>query len=560
MVFSLASTGSPELTQIGPCYVSPDSNSTYLNEWAWNQEVNMLFIDQPNQVGLGYDVLRNGTYNLADSSGRITYNDFVNGVPEQSSALLIGTFPSQEEWASANTTENAARALWHFSQVWLTTFPQYKPKDDRISLWTESYGGHYGPAFFNFFREQNAKIANGTWNDAGETYQMHLDTLGIINGCVDELIQGLSYPTMAYNNTYDIKAIDRTEYDNIIYYWSRAGGLRELVQTCRDLAAEGDPMNRGNNATVNAACSEANMATAYVETPYASSGRSYYDIAAVSLDPFPRNFYVGYLNQPHVQKALGVPVNFTNNGCNGPCAAFQKTGDYVRGGFVEDIGQLLDAGIKVHLVYGDRDYACSWFGGEAISLAVQYSNMDQFARAGYANVLINSSYIGGLVRQYGNFSFTRVFQAGHEVPSYQPQTAYEIFRRALFNFDIATGQIPIAQEDKYSTIGVADTWAVTQTAPEAEHPFCYTYALTSTCDDEQIRAVLNGSAMIRNYIVVDDYTSTLFPELAGEAQNNSGGHNADEDSGGDKNLAVGSNRSWKANVMVLILTSALLLL
>jgi hypothetical protein len=42
----------------------------------------MLFIYQSNQVGLGYDVLRNGTYNLADSSGRISYNDFVNGIPD----------------------------------------------------------------------------------------------------------------------------------------------------------------------------------------------------------------------------------------------------------------------------------------------------------------------------------------------------------------------------------------------------------------------------------------------------------------------------------------------
>jgi carboxypeptidase C (cathepsin A) len=48
----------------GPCYVHSDSNSTYLSEYSWNNEVNMLFLDQPVQVGLSYDSLQNITNNL----------------------------------------------------------------------------------------------------------------------------------------------------------------------------------------------------------------------------------------------------------------------------------------------------------------------------------------------------------------------------------------------------------------------------------------------------------------------------------------------------------------
>jgi hypothetical protein len=33
----------------GPCFINPDSNSTTLNEWSWNNNVNMLYIDQPVQ-------------------------------------------------------------------------------------------------------------------------------------------------------------------------------------------------------------------------------------------------------------------------------------------------------------------------------------------------------------------------------------------------------------------------------------------------------------------------------------------------------------------------------
>jgi hypothetical protein len=271
-----------------------------------------LYIDQPNQVGLSYDVLVNGTQDLLDPNGDVDVGDFGDTVPTQNATFAVGTFPSQLLASSANGTSNAARSLWHFAQVWFQTFPDYKPNDNRVSIWTESYGGHYGPAFAAFFEEQNEKIANGTWTDAGEIYVIHLDTLGIINGCVDVLTQEPSYPQMAYNNTYGIQAINRTLYEDSMTAFTKPGGVRELIETCRALAAEGDPENQGNNATVNDACSAANDATWDVEGPYPIySGRNYYDVAAIDPDPFPPNYYIGWLNQPHVQAALGVPVNYT---------------------------------------------------------------------------------------------------------------------------------------------------------------------------------------------------------------------------------------------------------
>jgi carboxypeptidase C (cathepsin A) len=67
--------------------------------------------------------------------------------------------------------------------------------------------------------------------------------------------------------------------------------------------------------------------------------------------------------------------------------------------------------VKVALVYGDQDYQCNWYGGEAISKAI--AGGPEFEKAGYAEIQTNASYVGGVVRQYGNLSFSRVFQAGH---------------------------------------------------------------------------------------------------------------------------------------------------
>jgi hypothetical protein len=222
-----------------------------------------------------------------------------------------------------------------------------------------------------------------------------------------------------------------------------------------------------------------------------------------------------------------VPVNFTESAI-APYYAFQYTGDFPRGGLLEDLSYLIDSGIKVAMVYGDRDYACNWIGGEAVSLAVAYSKTSQFHSAGYEDIHVNETYNGGLVRQYGNFSFSRVFQSGHEVPAYQPETAYEIFRRAMFNLDIASGKISTAQNGSYGTVGPSSTFSIKNKVPESPQPTCYTYALLSTCTDDQINSVINGTALIHDYILIDNNTAGLFPGLGNGTSNgtSSGGGTA----------------------------------
>ncbi|KAE9974920.1 hypothetical protein EG327_008624 [Venturia inaequalis] len=490
----------------GPCTINSDSNSSQLNPWSWNREVNMLYIDQPVQTGFSYDTLVNGTLNLLSQDVEIM--DFKQEkMPKQNTTLLLGTFPSNNIDATANSTTNGARTLWHFAQAFFQEFPDYKPNDNRVSIWTESYGGKYGPAYTAFFQQQNQRIANGSLTTKGETALIHLDTLGIINGCVDTLTQQLSYAQMAFNNTYNLQTIPKTAYEQSLKAWSQPNGCKDKIVNCRRLATLSDPKNQGNNETVNEACRLANdFCSENIEIPYQKySGRNFYDITAPEKDPFPPTYYLGYLSQHWVQSALGVPLNFTES-VNSVFDAFSLTGDYVRGGFLEDLAYILDQGIKVALVYGDRDFACNWIGGEEVSLAVPYSNAQQFKNAGYASVQVNGTYEGGLVRQYGNFSFTRVFQAGHEVPAYQPETAYEIFRRTMGNLDIATGKTPTVHAggaNVYATTGKMDTWAVKNKPPPAPEPICYTLSMSTTCSNDQIKAVVNGTARIKDWVVVD---------------------------------------------------------
>ena len=169
-----------------------------------------------------------------------------------------------------------------------------------------------------------------------------------------------SYPTIAYNNTYGIQAINKTQYDAAINDFGREGGCKDMINSCHDLAEKSDPQDYGSNVDVDNACIAAgDFCSNQGEGAYLNtSNRGYYDIAHLNPDPFPPSFFIGFLNQAWVQKALGVPVNYTESS-NAVGNGFTATGDYARGGFLEDLGYVLDNGIKVAMVYGDRDYACN---------------------------------------------------------------------------------------------------------------------------------------------------------------------------------------------------------
>ena len=115
-----------------------------------------------------------------------------------------------------------------------------------------------------------------------------------------------------------------------------------------------------------------------------------------------------------MQKELGVPVNFTDDSWVIEDTVLGLTGDPVRRAGMKDLEYLLDSGVKVTLIYGDRDQRCPWLGAENLSLEARWTGTEKFRAAGYEYIHTNASYNGGVVRQHGNLSFSRVFEAGHD--------------------------------------------------------------------------------------------------------------------------------------------------
>ena len=282
------------------------------------------------------------------------------------------------------------------------------------------YGGKFGPAFTALFLQQNERIADGSISDKS-AYLIHLDTLGIVNGCIDSLYQVQSYAEMAYNNvcllsicitkmdvlcnvdiskTYGIRAFNQSHYHWAVEYFHTH--CRQEIIKCQTIAAEKDPNEIGDNDLVNRVCTAAEECghkligdygedvsnyryrpdMFHLQSDFLQGQHSWFDIAHPALDPFPPPHIYGFLNQQWVQGALGVPINFTAAALN-VALNFRSTGDPACGGLLEDIEFVLDRGVKVALVYGDRDFACSWIGGERVSLAIPYASKANFEAAGY---------------------------------------------------------------------------------------------------------------------------------------------------------------------------------
>lgn len=502
--------------ELGPCRVveiDQGTLGTIAREWGWDRSSNMLFVDQPTQVGFSYDVLTNMSLNLLDE----TLSAPPSTVPasQPSYTFLNGTFGSGNQSATANTSSIAAQSMWHFLQGFLSTFPQYNPAVRSsgnfsgtvgINLFTESYGGRYGPAMASFFAQQNA-LRRQDPVLSNRTLEIELTSLGILNGWIDLAVQTPYFPRFAFNNTYRIQAISQIQQLNALNSWSGAGGCQQQTNACRALSLD----DKANVSYANQVCSQAQT---YCETnvvaPFYGSGRSVYDISQNALSPFPDSLYLDYLNQADVQQSIGVPVNYTQDSLT-VYDSFLGTGDYSRGGILQDIVSLLEQGVRVALIYGDRDYICNWLGGEAASFAIAGAMGPAYLpwySAGYAPIVTNDSYIGGVVREFGNLSFSRIYDAGHLVAAYQPETAFTVFSRVIKGTGVSLGQ-PV---DRSNFVSYGDSNAThTNSAVDSASPACYLRAMNSTCNTDQKNVIANRGGVIINGVLYSQSSNWLPP-------------------------------------------------
>jgi carboxypeptidase C (cathepsin A) len=127
--------------ELGPCYVDYNGNVVN-NPYSWTNASNMLFIDEPTQVGFSYSIPIPG---YEDEDGYIIQLPN-NTCPDYAEAYgTCGTYSKPDFALTDNSTQGAAPNMWKTIQGFMGAFPQYSRSG--FSFTTESYGGHYAPVF-----------------------------------------------------------------------------------------------------------------------------------------------------------------------------------------------------------------------------------------------------------------------------------------------------------------------------------------------------------------------------------------------------------------------------
>ncbi|KAL0945855.1 hypothetical protein HGRIS_012138 [Hohenbuehelia grisea] len=357
----------------GPCLVNPDGMTTTINPFSWNNISNMIYIDQP--IGTGF------------SFGTDTVNSTLSASPFVWTAFQI-LFESQE-------------------------FSKFQSRE--FILATESYGGHYGPALVTYFDDQNDKIRSG----ALEGEEINVSALMINNGWYDPLIQNQAYVDFATN----APGYGQLQSDAVIAALNDAffkpGGCRDQEEAC--FAA-------GNSTQSNAICGKADdFCVENVFVP-AVGDRDSDDLRQNSSALFPPEFYVRLLRNSTIKAKIGATSNYAEC-ANAPFNLFTKTGDDART-LLPQLAALADSRLHILIWAGDADINCNWLGGHASVLAMDWYGKERLAKTPFTNMTINGQAVAA-IQNVDHFSFARVFQAGHEVPAFQPEASLEIFRQVI---------------------------------------------------------------------------------------------------------------------------------
>ena len=157
-----------------------------------------------------------------------------------------------------------------------------------------------------------------------------------------------------------------------------------------------------------------------------------------------------YLNTQLVQTELGVFTNYTNSS-ELVGDTFEATGDDGKElGITDVLISLLDAGVTITLLHVDADYDCNWFGGEVMVQNIANGSQTQglkqgYAQAGFQNLTTSDGIVHVQVKQVGQLSFVRVYEAGHQVGFFQSLAEQAIFERTIRGVDISLGQQNVRQ-------------------------------------------------------------------------------------------------------------------
>ncbi|ELQ36921.1 hypothetical protein MCOR27_009691 [Pyricularia oryzae] len=308
---------------------------------------------------------------------------------------------------SVSNTVAAGKDIYALLTLFFHQFPEYAKQDFHIA--GESYAGHYIPVFASEILSHKKRNIN-------------LKSVLIGNGLTDGLTQYEYYRPMACGEGGWKAVLSESECQAMDNALPRC---QSMIQNCYDSGSVWSCVPASiycNNAMIG---------------PYQRTGRNVYDIRGPCKDSgnlcYPELGYISeYLNRREVMEALGAEVS-SYDSCNFDINRnFLFQGDWMQP-YHRLVPELLNQ-IPVLIYAGDADFICNWLGNQGWTEALEWKGKKDYNRADYSPLTLASAHDVkpyGKVKSSGNFTFMKIFEAGHMVPYDQAEPSVDFVNRWL---------------------------------------------------------------------------------------------------------------------------------
>lgn len=386
------------LFELGPCWIGKDGTGTTPNKYAWNTEANLLFLDQPVQVGYSYS-----------DTGEVV-----------------------------NNSDQSADDVYAFLQLFLSRFPRFAEREFTVAA--ESYGGHYAPHIgAKIHRENKALASKGHHDD-----RVHVPLASLMMG------NGLTNPRVQFPTVAEYACSPRNKYHLFDPNSTTCAKLDTAAKACATL------IDQCERFKTRIACLPATMyCWGGLYGLAQDAGVNLYDVRRkCNRDPnadgplcYREIGYVeAFMNDPNTKRQLGVAPSLEFQSCNmNVNQQFFMQGDSVKNSAAL-LPELLQDGIRVLAYAGEADFMCNAIGNRDWVLALENVFQEELLAADNEPFYVHSptgakprraGYVRKAGRGAGNLAFAWVDKAGHMVPLDQPEVALELQRHWLQNKPIS---------------------------------------------------------------------------------------------------------------------------
>lgn len=377
-----SSVGYGEAEELGPFLTQKGKPELKFNNNSWNKAANLLFVESPIGVGFSYANTSNDINELGDKvTAQDSYNFLVN---------------------------------------WFRRFPQYKSHEFYIA--GESYAGHYVPQLAEVIFDSNKKVTKYD--------RINLKGIMLGNALVDDEMDQTGMIDYAWDHAVisdrlykEIKTKCNFSTEHLTDECDEALNKYYDVYKIVDMYSLYSPTCvRGNFSSTNR-----KLPRIHGVAPRLMSKIDEWHKKPAGYDPCVTDYTQIYMNRPDVQKALHANVtkiSYPWTHCSDNITFWSDAPASI----LPIISKLVAGGIRVWVYSGDTDGRIP-VTATRLSLKKLGLKINQDWTPWYTY----KKQVGGWTVEYKGLMFVTVRGAGHQVPSFKPRQALQLFVHFLAN-------------------------------------------------------------------------------------------------------------------------------